>query len=224
MFDRQGGDAAPEPQWPEPAGRSPDFRVETTRGKLRFATWAAGHWVYLFSFPSTFASVCSTELVALARRKRAFEARGVRVMGITGAGLQEVADWVMDLEKVFGLEIGFPVAADEGKDVLRALGMIGGGGDKLKSRQSLFLDPERRLRMRMDYPLRLGRNSNEVLRCFEGMKDADYTGLAIPGDWQPGDDMVAPRGVQADQMQEVFGEDWTKLSEYLMIAHVSAAD
>ncbi len=208
------------PLWPQPGTRSPDFRIETTRGKLRFATWAAGHWVYLFGFPSTFASVCSTELVTLARRKKAFETLGIRVMGITGAALPEVADWVIDLEKVFGVDVWFPVAADEDKGILRALGLLTGESPVLRSRPSLFLDPMRELRMRTEYPLRMGRNSTEVLRCFEGMKDADYSGLAIPGDWQPGDDLVAPRGVNAEQMQEAFGEDWSKLSEYLMVAHV----
>ena len=198
----------------------PDFQAETTRGRLGFRPWATGNWVYLFAFPSTFASVCSTELMALAAHRAAFEKLGVRLMGITPAGLQNTLEWVLDLEKVFGLDVYFPVAADEDGSILRHLGMIGDGAAGLGNRPSLFVDPENKLRMQFTYPAQMGRSTNEVLRCFEALKDIDYSGLAVPADWTPGDYLVAPKGVKAEDMQRVFGEDWSKIRDYLMVAHV----
>lgn len=212
----------PSPRWVPALGASvPDFHAETTRGTLSFQRWAKGHWTYLFAFPSTFASVCSTELVAFAARRATFEALGVKVLGITPAGLQDTLDWVMDLEKLFGLDIAFPVVADEGGAVLRRLGLLSPAPHAtLAARPSLFLDPDGVVRMVTVYPARMGRSSAEVLRCFEGLRDVDYSGLAVPADWKPGDDLVAPKGVQADDLQRVFGDDWSKISDYLMVAHV----
>ncbi|THD75784.1 redoxin domain-containing protein [Thalassobius vesicularis] len=197
----------------------PDFAAETTRGRLELRKWGAGNWLYLFAFPSTFSSVCTTELVALAARRQAFEALGVRLMGITPAAMKPTLDWVLDLEKLFGLDIHFPIVADEGGATLRQLGLMPAEGG-LASRPSLFLDPAGKLRMHATYPARMGRSVPEVLRCFEAMKDVDYSGLATPADWMPGDDLVAPKGVDAEQMQSVFGDDWSKVSDYLMVAHV----
>lgn len=213
----------PKPRWtPELGASVPDFQVETTRGTLTYRPWSAGYWTYLFAFPSTFASVCSTELIAFAGQRAAFEAMGIKIMGITPAGLKETLEWVLDLEKVFGLDIHFPIAADEEGELLRHLGMIQAPmGGRLESRPSLFTDSENKLRMYTNYPIRMGRSTAEVLRCFEGMKDLDYSGLAIPADWRPGDDLVAPKGVNAQEMQRVFGDDWSKVSEYLYVAHVS---
>ena len=198
----------------------PDFHAETTRGSLTFRPWAAGHWVYLFAFPSTFASVCSTELVALAAHRAALEKLGVRLIGITPAGLKETQDWVLDLEKVFGLDVYFPIVADHDSRILRHLGLVADGMPELNCRPSLFVDPENTVRMHFTYPARLGRSTAEVLRCFEALQDVDYSGLAVPADWTPGDYLVAPKGIKAEDMQRAFGEDWSKISDYLLIAHV----
>lgn len=203
---------------PELGTQVPPVRLETTRGTLDLLDWAKGQWLYVFAFPSTFASVCSTELIAMASHAKAFEALGVKAIGVTPAGISSVLDWVLDLEKVFGLDVSFPVAGDEGGAALQRLGLMGAGG--LSARPSLFVDPEGVLRMYIAYPARMGRSTEEVLRCFEGLKDVDYSGLAIPADWQPGDDLVAPKGVDAAEMQRVFGEDWSKVSEYLLVAHI----
>lgn len=200
----------------------PDFRAETTRGTLSFRPWAAGKWVYLFGFPSTFASVCSTELIAFAAKREECENIGVKILGITPASLREVHDWVADLERLFGLDIFFPVIADEKGKILRHLGMVGSestGG--LPSRPAMYIDPVGELRLVTNYPARMGRSTGEVMRCIEGMKDMDYSGLAIPADWKPGDDLVAPKGVAAEELQQVFGDDWSKIADYLMVAHVS---
>lgn len=199
----------------------PDFRAETTRGTLSFRPWAAGKWVYIFGFPSTFASVCSTELIAFAAKREECEKIGLKLLGITPAGLSEVHDWVMDLERLFGLDVFFPIIADEKGKILRHLGMNAPeekGG--LKSRPGMFIDPAYELRMFTNYPARMGRSTDEVIRCIEGMKDMDYSGLAIPADWGPGDDLVAPKGVASEELQQVFGDDWSKISEYLLVAHV----
>ncbi|MGH1355526.1 MAG: redoxin domain-containing protein [Thalassovita sp.] len=199
----------------------PDFRAETTRGTLSFRPWAAGKWVYVFGFPSTFASVCSTELIAFAAKREECEKIGLKLLGITPSGLRELHDWVSDLERLFGLDVFFPIIADEKCKILRHLGMSGAEDSmKLNSRPGMFIDPAYELRMFTNYPARMGRSTDEVIRCVEGMKDMDYSGLAIPADWGPGDDLVAPKGVATEELQQVFGDDWSKISDYLLVAHV----
>lgn len=205
----------------EMGAQVPDFRAETTRGLLTFRPWAAGKWVYIFGFPSTFASVCSTELIAFAAKHEECEKIGLKLLGITPAGLSDVQDWVTDLERLFGLDMFFPIIADEKGKILRHLGMAGDEVEQgLRSRPGLFIDPAYEVRMYTNYPARMGRSTDEVIRCVEGMKDMDYSGLAIPADWGPGDDLVAPKGVNSEELQRVFGDDWSKIADYLLVAHV----
>lgn len=229
MSGRTSG-RAPKARFRGPSGRPmtlelgekvPDFRAKTTRGTLAFHPWAAGKWVYLFGFPSTFASVCSTELMAFAAKYEICEAIGLRPLGIAPASLSDLQEWVTDLERLFGLEVFFPIIADERGTLLRHLGLNRGSDPSaLKSRPALFIDPAYQLRMVTHYPARMGRSTDEVIRCVEGMKDLDYSGLAIPADWAPGDDLVAPQGVDPDELQQVFGDDWSKIADYLLVAHI----
>jgi peroxiredoxin (alkyl hydroperoxide reductase subunit C) len=160
-------------------------------------------------------------LIAFAAKREECEKIGLKLLGITPSSLGELHDWVTDLERLFGLDVFFPVIADEKGKILRHLGMAGPEvSEGLKSRPSMYIDPAYELRMTTNYPMRMGRSTDEVIRCVEGMKDMDYSGLAIPADWGPGDDLVAPKGVASDELQQVFGDDWSKISDYLLVAHV----
>ena len=67
------------PRLNEPA---PDFVAKTTAGELRLSD-LKGKWVVLFSHPTDFTPVCSTEFLAFAKRQKEFEALGVQLVGLS---------------------------------------------------------------------------------------------------------------------------------------------
>ncbi|MDD3724010.1 MAG: peroxiredoxin, partial [Bacteroidales bacterium] len=66
------------------------------------------------------------------------------------------------------------------------------------------------------YPLALGRNFQEIKRALIALQTADNFSVALPADWQPGDDVIVPTagscGVAKDRMEDKTGEikcyDW----------------
>jgi peroxiredoxin 2/4 len=65
------------------------------------------------------------------------------------------------------------------------------------------------------YPLSLGRNFDEIYRIVVGLQTADTFSVALPADWQPGDDVIVPTagscGVAKERMsgkEDMKCYDW----------------
>lgn len=84
-------------------------------------------------------------------------------------------------------------------------------------RAVFFIDPKGIIRAIIYYPLSLGRNFNELKRVLIGLQTADKFAVALPADWQPGEDVIVPPpnscGVAKDRMagkedKSVYCKDW----------------
>jgi len=65
----------------EPA---PNFEAKSTHGVIRLEDYTSkGKWVMLFSHPSDFTPVCSTEFIEFARRSEDFERLNVQLIGVS---------------------------------------------------------------------------------------------------------------------------------------------
>ena len=202
---------------------APDFEAETTHGPIRLSEWNRDKWVVLFSHPSDFTPVCTTEFIGFAERYEDFQERGVELLGLSIDGLHSHIAWVRNIEEKFGVEIPFPVIADIDQKVARKYGMVHGTSSDTSTVRTVFvIDPDRRLRAMVYYPLEAGRQIDEFVRLVDALQTIDEQEVATPADWTKGDDVVMPPPETADEaaarMQDPEADvtDWyfaTKPSE-----------
>jgi alkyl hydroperoxide reductase subunit AhpC len=81
---------------------APDFEAMTTEGKIRFHDWIGDNWAVLFSHPKDFTPVCTTELGSIAKVKRDFDRRGVKLIGLSVDPVSDHHRWMHDIEETQG--------------------------------------------------------------------------------------------------------------------------
>jgi peroxiredoxin (alkyl hydroperoxide reductase subunit C) len=174
-------------------GPVPDFVANTTHGPLKLSEWSKGKWVILFSHPADFTPVCTTEFIAFAKLRKELEARNVALLGNSVDSIYSHIGWVRNIKEKFDVDIDFPIIADLDMKVAKLYGMIHEPSAQTAAvRAVFFIDPERKLRAMIYYPLNVGRNFDEILRVVDALQTTDQHGVACPANWKPGDDVIVP--------------------------------
>ena len=198
----------------------PDFRARGRGGAFRFHPFAEGHWVVLFSHPAAFTPICSTELASLAAHGPEFEARDVRLLNVSADAPEQSAAWLADIEALFGVKISFPTVTDESGALIRIFGMIHRKEDEACAiRKTFVIDPTLRIRAITEYPLVVGRSTDELLRLIDALQAAQIYNVGIPADWHPGDHAVQLPG-QAPNLPGAAGTA-QRVRPYLTVLDLS---
>lgn len=179
---------------------APDFTAETTHGVIQFSKWQGDSWVVLFSHPADFTPVCATEIAALARRAGDFHARNTQLLGLSIDSIHSHLAWLQNLRDRLGVVVPFPLIADVDMRVARQYGMLHPEASSTATvRAVFFIDPERKVRALLYYPLSSGRNVDEMLRLLDSLQLTSKHSVSTPVDWRPGDKVIVPppRNVEA---------------------------
>jgi alkyl hydroperoxide reductase subunit AhpC len=85
--------------------------------------------------------------------------------------------------------------------------------------RSLFvIDPAKKVRLTITYPMSTGRNFDEVLRVIDALQLTDGYTVATPGNWKDGDDVIIPLTVQdPEQLQQKYPKGFTAPRPYLRL-------
>jgi alkyl hydroperoxide reductase subunit AhpC len=195
---------------------APDFVAPTTHGRIVFHEWLNGRWAVLFSHPRDFTPVCTTELGEVARLRRQFDQRGVKIIGLSVDTVQAHEQWARDIRDVKGAVVDFPVISDLDRSIARRYGMLHPQHDELFTVRSVFvIDPQRRIRLTMTYPQSCGRNFDEILRVLDSLQRTDESAIATPANWRVGEDVIVLPTLDDEAARKRFPAGWRAPKPYL---------
>lgn len=193
---------------PRIGDQAPDFTAVTTTGTITFSDYAKDKWVVLFSHPADFTPVCTTEMSGFALRKSEFEALNTELMGLSIDSIHAHLAWVNNVRKNTGVYLDFPIIADIDMKVSKLYGMLQPNeSDTAAVRAVFFIDPAKKVRLVMYYPLNVGRNMDEILRALEALQVSDEHKVAMPLDWRKGDKVIVPPPKTLEQMDARLADD-----------------
>lgn len=172
---------------------APDFEAITTTGKIKFSEFAPEKWVVLFSHPADFTPVCTTEMTGFALRQAEFTAMNTELIGLSIDSIHSHLAWVNNVREKTGVYFQFPIIADLDMKVSKAYGMLQPNESETAAvRAVFFIDPSKKIRLIMYYPLNVGRNMDEIIRALQALQFADKHKVAMPLNWQPGEQVIVP--------------------------------
>jgi alkyl hydroperoxide reductase subunit AhpC len=103
---------------------APDFEADTTEGRIKFHDWIGDSWAVLFSHPKDFTPVCTTELGYMAQAKPEFDARNVKIIGLSVDALDNHEAWAKDIEETQGTAPNYPIISDSDFNLSYVYGMF----------------------------------------------------------------------------------------------------
>ncbi|MEM1517171.1 MAG: peroxiredoxin [Thermofilum sp.] len=170
----------------------PSFKAKTTHGVVNFPDDYKGKWIVMFSHPADFTPVCTTEFVAFQKRFEEFEKLNVQLVGLSIDQVFSHIKWVEWIKEKLGVEIKFPIIADDTGEIARKYGMIHPGKGTNTVRAVFIIDPEGVLRAVFYYPQELGRNIDEILRAVRALQFSDQHKVAMPANW-PNNELIGSK-------------------------------
>lgn len=217
---------------------APSFKAVTTQGNINFPEDYKGKWIIFFSHPADFTPVCTSEFMTFAKLESDFAKLNTQLVGLSVDGLYSHIAWLRTIKEKIefrdmkNIEVKFPLIEDITMEVAKMYGMIQPNESSTKAvRAVFFIDPKGTIRAMIYYPLSLGRNFDELKRVIKGLQTADKFAVALPADWEPGEDVIVPPanscGVAADRMlgkeKDVYCKDWFFCMKPLAIEELEMA-
>jgi alkyl hydroperoxide reductase subunit AhpC len=196
---------------------APDFEQESTAGVIKFHEWLGDSWGVLFSHPSDFTPVCTTELGLTAKLKEEFEKRNVKAIALSVDPVDSHHAWVNDINETQNTRVNFPIIADADRKVSDLYDMIHPNANATLTVRSLFIiDPAKKIRLIITYPASTGRNFDEILRVIDSLQLTEHHKVATPGNWKPGEDVVIVPALQdPDEIKQRFPKGYKVIKPYL---------
>jgi alkyl hydroperoxide reductase subunit AhpC len=163
----------------------------------------------------------------MAKIKPEFDARGVKVIGLSVDPVDRHADWAKDIEETQGYAPNYPIISDADFNVSKLYGMLPASteGDPLARtpadnqtvRNVFVIGPDKKVKLVLVYPMTTGRNFDEVLRVIDSLQLTAKYKVATPVNWKEGEDVIIAGSVSNDEAKETYPDGWKEPKPYIRI-------
>jgi peroxiredoxin (alkyl hydroperoxide reductase subunit C) len=82
-------------------------------------------------------------------------------------------------------------------------------------RAVFIIDPNRKVRLLMYYPLNVGRNMEEIKRALIALQTSDANSCAMPLNWKAGEKVIVPAPKTVETLLERKASDLEMVDWYL---------
>lgn len=200
---------------------APNFQIDSQKGNIDFHDFIGNSWCFFFSHPADFTPVCTTEMGRTAQLASEFNNRNVKPLGLSTDSVDEHKKWILDVNETQNTDLQFPIVADLDQKVAKLYEMIHPDQSKTAAVRSVFIiDPDKRIRLTMTYPMSVGRNFDEILRVIDALQTTDKFGVATPADWKVGEKVIIPPSVTNDEAKNKFPQGFEEVRPYLRYTEV----
>ncbi|GAB4816801.1 hypothetical protein N2152v2_003847 [Parachlorella kessleri] len=179
----------------------PNFDAETTQGPIKFHDFVDNSWVILFSHPSDFTPVCTSELGLACKYQDEFKKRGVKLIALSCNSLDSHKGWVKDIEGSMssGRKLEFPIIADPDRKIAKDFGMLDPDekddqGRSFAARAVFIVGPDKTLKLSLLY----------IIRVVDSLQLADKYPLATPANWKQGEEVMISPKVSEEEAHKLF--------------------
>lgn len=198
---------------------APNFQQQSSEGLIDFYDYLGDSWGVLFSHPSDYTPVCTTELGFTAKLKDEFAQRNVKAIALSVDDVESHKGWISDINETQNTTVNFPILADADRKVSELYDFIHpNASETLTVRSLLIIDPNKKVRLIITYPASTGRNFHEVLRVIDSLQLTDHYKVATPANWQQGDDVVIVPSLKDEaELKQRFPKGYTVVKPYLRL-------
>jgi thioredoxin-dependent peroxiredoxin len=197
---------------------APDFTADTTEGPIALHEYLGSGWGVLFSHPADFTPVCTTELGEFARRKKEFDDRNTKIIGVSVDSVASHHGWSADIAQTQGQGLNFPLIGDENRVVATLYGMIHPKALETVTVRTVFvIGPDKKVKLTLTYPASIGRNVDEIIRVLDALQLSAEYAVSTPVNWNDGDDVVISPAIPDEEAKARFPKGFTTLKPYLRL-------
>ncbi len=175
---------------------APSFQVGTQQGNRSFPGDFLGEWILLFSVPNLMTTVCTLELAKCLQMTQVWNDLRTRCCLLTCHEGSEQQKWLQTALQNMGPE-GAKISqedlplllSDPEKKIANLYGMIHPHVTSEKPIRSVFvIDPCGKIRFVAFYPMKNGRNFEEIARIIAAMQKTDEKSSYVTSpDWKMGE-------------------------------------
>jgi len=151
-----------------------------------------------------------------------FAQRNTKVMGVSVDSVEDHQRWKSDICKFAGVSAEFPIIDDSSLNVAKLYDMLpaeaylpdghtasdDGSAAPVRStvRTVFIIGPEKKVRLTLSYPMSIGRNFAEIIRCLDAIRATDSAPIVTPANWAPGEDVIISPRLSNEDAKDRFGE------------------